>query len=336
MATFEGVQVTMDMIPVEVKAPVTVDVANFAIRLKSGGTLELVDSEWIVGPVDYTKNTLSFAALDRISLKNSRIVLNGNTLALFANRIEVDKASIISFADVNRKAKRGADASEPGRHGEPGTPGDTGGVVAIHAIEGFFGTLDVDLSGQEGGDGGHGAQGSKGRTGDPGRDSQSGVCLGFFGPYPCCKVDATQGGRGYTGEAGGSGGDGGAGGHGGTLQLYNVGTSPLPAASVRFTAIPGDGGAAGTGAAGGEGGDGGEGGRGGFSCNGANRGPKGDNGATGVLGAKGLAGAPGRSLIKNLDLQVVISSAASTSETMHPDALWVGSVVTEQSGALST
>jgi len=315
MATFQGFDVTHGLVPIEVTAalPANLTEDDFKIRLNSGGTMELIDSHWVIGDADFTNHSVVFAALDKLSFKgNSGIVTNGNTLVLFVNDIESENAQILSFKDDTLKAPKAADGVNPGDGGGPGRPGIGGGNVSIHVVQTLNGILNFNLLGQDGGDGGQGVSGVQGVQGSPGTPCQAGVCLlgGFIPvPVPCCKHDGGQGGKGGVGSPGGHGGDGGTAGGGGNVFLFNVGTAPLPAASFKFAARAGTPGNGGTGGAGGPGGPGGPGGDANTVCHGGNTGPVGDVGRHGDNGSPGSANASGSIVAQNLDLTTTLAQA---------------------------
>jgi len=311
MAKFQNITLNAGMVPTEIVAPLTgpVTVDQFNLRLASGGTMELIDSIWEIGPADFLNHSIVFAALDKLILNGkSEIITNGNTLVLFVNQIMSQDAQIVSFG-TNTKAPSGADGNGTGNPGAPGQPGIGGGLVTFNIIQQLTGILHFNLFGQNGGDGGTGVAGTQGPGGSAGTPCQAGVCLpgGWFPtPYPCCKHDGGQGGKGGTGSPGGHGGDGGTAGQGGMVILVNVGPNPLPTASYTFSAPAGVPGAGGHGGAGGAGGPGGPGGDGNTLCHGGPSGPPGDAGRQGDPGNTGSGNASGKILQQNTDIQAVV------------------------------
>jgi hypothetical protein len=305
MATFEGGVVTPEMIPAEVKKafPLEGTAADFTVRLKTGGTLELIDTVHVIGKPSFNIKSKEFYALDKVILTNSTIVTNGNTLLLFCNQFLSNNGRIVAFADDQKKAANGAPGAGTGEAGDRGDPGVAGGLASLHVIQQLQGTLFVDMSGQSGGDGGSGAGGTAGAAGVKGENPQSGV----FG----CNHAGGNGSQGGTGGAGGHGGDGGNGGSGGYFELYNVGASPIGDASYNFKGDPGKGGTGGPGAPGGPGGPGGQGGDGGGFCGGGSPGPAGAAGGSGAIGVRGKDAAPGQVIVKNLDLEIITGLARS-------------------------
>ncbi len=317
MATFQNFDVTHGLVPVEVTASLPADLTadDFKIRLNTGGTMELIDSHWVIGDANFTGHSVVFAALEKLSFRgDSGIITNGNTLVLFVNEIESEDAQIVSFKGDNLKAPRGADGVNPGDGGSPGRPGIGGGNVSIHVIQTLNGILNFNLFGQDGGDGGNGVAGVQGAQGAPGTPCQAGVCLlgGFIPiPTPCCKHPGGQGAKGGIGSPGGHGGDGGTAGQGGSAFLFNVGTSPLPSASYKFAARAGTPGNGGAGGPGGPGGQGGPGGDGNLVCHGGFGGSAGDQGRHGDNGNPGSTNAAGNIVPQNLDLTTTLAQALS-------------------------
>jgi hypothetical protein len=312
VATFQGLNVTPQLVPTEIVAPLPGNLTEqaFDLRLQSGGTMELVDSHWVIGDANFTNHSVVFAALDKLNLKGkSGIITNGNTLVLFVNEIDSEDAEIISFSDT-KKAADGGNAVGPGNGGAPGQPGMSGGIVSIHVVQKLNGILHFNLPGQDGGAGGNGAPGTNGPPGSAGSPCQAGV-TGWPFPHPGCLHDGGQGSKGGSGSPGGHGGDGAAAGQGGNVFLFNVGNAPLSSASYSFAAAPGTPGKGGAGGAGGPGGDGGTGGDGNVFCHSGPPGPPGDQGRTGDNGNSGAANAFGRILSQNLDLAAVVTKANS-------------------------
>ena len=304
MAEYEGIPINYDLLPDEVKAAIDRDIGQgeFNLRLRAGGTLTLNGSDLVIGEPSFEKNTFAFLALDKLELKNgSKIVTNGNTVAIFVNKLHSENCSIVSFGANDQRAKTGPSGVAVGESGRQGAPGDIGGVIAIHVFEELRGILNISLAGQGGGHGGNGVKGTAGADGPEG-----GHAADSNWPFPGCKHSGGDGGRGYSGGPGGHGGDAGHGGQGGQFFLYNVGTAPIPTASYTFEALGGTPGNPGIGAAGGDGGRGGDGGHGSTYCGGGNRGPNGYQGQNGDNGAQGIAGAVGKPIVKNLDLELVL------------------------------
>src|SRR6266571_2593101 len=80
-ATFQNIPITYQTLPNEVKVPMPSDttVDQFKLRLKAGGTLTLINNETEISPIDPTKKTLSFIALDKLELlQGAKIITNGN------------------------------------------------------------------------------------------------------------------------------------------------------------------------------------------------------------------------------------------------------------------
>jgi len=291
----KGAALPVTLISSEVRAPIESGLTpeQFRIRLASGGTVVLGGADLVIGSPNLKKNDVTFLALDSLEMKRgARIVTGGNTLVIFVNKLISEDGSIVSFKDDTRGAASGGP-------GGPGDSGVAGGLVSIHIVEKLTGILHVDLSGQDGGKGGDstvlGAAGPNGSKGDQ-------AISGTFG----CSKGGGNGTPGAPGGIGGTGGDGGAAGAGGTLELFNVGGEPIPAASYTFSAKPGHGGAPGAGGPGGPGGKGGDGGDGAGFCNG---GSPGANGGVGPVGAAGHPGssevASGNAIVKNMDLEII-------------------------------
>lgn len=314
MPTFEGVPLTEELLPPEITAHVPIDITTdqFAARLKSGGTMELVSTSWTIGKgPDFSGNSSSFIALDRLILRDSTIITNGNTLTIFCNKLVSNQGRIISFTDSTLKAAAGVDGNGPGLGGNPGQPGDSGGVVSIHVIEDIDGTIDVSLHGQAGGKGGNGAPGAQGAGGVKGANA---VSDGLW-----CRAGGQDGSSGGTGFPGGRGGDGGAGGQGGNFYLFRI-NKAVGEGSFRFTAEGGEGGEPGNPGAGGPGGPGGEGGNGSGPCSGGNGGATGPAGSTGELGTKGPTAGKGVATTKSIEIEIAIR-VATAGAVIPPPAL---------------
>jgi len=309
MAEYQGFTISYENLPDEVKAAIDRDISklDFSLRLRAGGSVTLDKANLVIGEPSYEKNTFAFIALDKLELKKgSKIITNGNTVAIFVNKLYSEEGcSIVSFLENDQRAKSGPSGNAAGESGHLGAPGDSGGVVAIHVIEELQGLLNVNLQGQDGGHGGNGVKGTTGAVGIRGGDAADSNW-----PVPGCKHGGSDGGKGYTGGPGGHGGNAGNGGHGGNFFLYNVGTAPIPQANYSFTAPSGKPGNPGIGGAGGDGGLGGDGGSGSTYCGGGRRGFNGDQGVNGDNGAQGVAGAVGTAIVKNLDLELTLRRLA--------------------------
>ena len=305
MPTFEGLPITLDNVPPEARRPVSITVTEqeFKSRLKDGGTMELIDTTWRIGDSpDFSSNRSAFLALDRLVLKNSTIITNGNVFTLFINKLISNGGRIVSFAAEHRKARNGSDASNAGAPGQPGEPGDSGGPVSIHIIQDLEGTLEFDLSGQDAGNGGIGAKGSKGVQGSRGANAVSDIVN--------CRSGGQDGGQGNLGLPGGNGGDGGAGGQGGSLFLFQI-NKEVGEGLYRFVSNGGKGGEAGGPGVGGNGGDGGEGGSGSGPCGGGHGGPIGNSGPSGAPGNSGRTAGSGQIVAKSINMEVAIRIAAT-------------------------
>jgi hypothetical protein len=278
--------------------PSQMTVADFKARLKEGGTFSLGGGDLVLAPANFAKDTTFFLALDTLELKNgARIVTNGNTLVVFANKVVSEDGGIAAFRDDEHTAANGG-------LGEPGSPGVPGRLVSFHVIQQITGILHVDLTDQTGGKGGDGRQGIPGVMGVKGDPA-------IWDPLPLppfcnCRRGGGGGSPGSAGGTGERGRDGGNGGSGGILELINVGATPIPAASYTFKADAGQPGGGGSGGPGGPGGEGGLGGDGGGCCG---NGPRGAPGATGQPGGSGNSGSvpnPGQAIVKNLDLEFIV------------------------------
>lgn len=308
---FAGFPVSIDMIPIQAKAPITVPLnsQDFNTRLKAGGTLVLDGNDTILGSPEYSRSGSAFLALDKLVLKNkARLITGGSDLVIFVNTLVSEDGQIIAFPDkpfgtsaATKKAQPGPPATGgTGMPGQPGNDGDEGGIVSIHVVQGIQGIIHFDLSGQEGGDGGAGNSGVTGQKGGKGQDASSGIG---------CNRGGQPGGTGSQGGRGGDGGKGGAGGHGGRLHLFNIGNKPIPEANYTFLAAAGIGGKGGIAGPGGTGGPGGDGGNGEGFCGGGDPGSPGPGGPSGTGGPNGNSGAPGNLVSKNLDLETLLIQA---------------------------
>lgn len=278
----------------EARAPITFNSErDLQLRLRNGGTVLISESDLVTGEPNFSKRGLQYMALDTLELnKGARIVTGGNDLIIIANKIISEDGAIIAFTKKTRKA---ASATSPGNPGSPGVSGDTVMLIAINGIEG---RLHVDLSGQDGGDGAKGITGQVGRHGDRG-DQAVWTLLN-------CNKGGGNGSDGGTGEKGGAGGAAGNGGNGGTFLLYNVGPAPIPAADWDYVKKGGTRGTPGKGGDGGPGGPGGQGASGGGPCRNGKPGHTGPRGQRGDSGSKGFNGSEGTSLVKNMNLELVM------------------------------
>lgn len=298
----KGTPVNFATVAQEAKKPLPakMSVADFKARLNEGGTFSLSGGDLILAPADFAQDTTYFLALDTLELKNgARIVTNGNTLVVFANKVVSEDGAIVTFRASDRKAAGGAPPA-------PVSPGVPGRLVSFHVIQQIQGILHVDLTGQDGGDGGAGRPGAAGTMGVKGES-----CVYDIRPPPffCnCRRGGGGGGPGTPGGMGERGGDGGNGGSGGILELINVGTAPLPIASYTFKADAGRPGVGGVGGPGGQGGEGGLGGDGGGCCGNGPRGAPGANGQPGAPGNSGAVPNNGQAIVKNLDLVFIVNN----------------------------
>lgn len=293
--TAPGTKIPYNVVANQIRQPLAGNLTpqQFAARLNAGGTLSLDGPDLIIGPADFSHNSVFFLALDTLELKNhARIITNGNTLVVFVNHLISEDGSVLTFTPDNVKAAAGG-------AGAPGSPGVPGRLVSIHVINDLTGIVHFDLSGQSGGDGGNGAGGAAGQPGVKGNAASSGP----FG----CNMGGGNGSPGAQGGIGGRGGDGGAGGAGAELELFNVSTSPIPVASYTFVAKAGMGGSPGVGGPGGPGGHGGDGGDGSGFCSGGSPGPNGAPGPQGPSGVPGAVPNGGDAIVKNIDLQFILN-----------------------------
>lgn len=237
----------------------------------------------------------------------SELILNGNSLAIYADNVEViGTVTIRAFpttaaappnGGVGSAGARGGDAGGGDRDGPPGGNGGAGGqgptgasgapsgdvVLGIKSLSGT-GTLRIALGGEAGGKGGQGGRGGDGGSGGPGHNRDG--CNAFCGG---CRAPG-NGGTGGTGGRGGTGGVGGRGGAGGTITYSDSLLQAIDVGRLAFDLSPAPGGA------GGEGGPPGNGGPGGGMGHGNQCGGGGQNGSPGGGGAggdKGSAGSPG-------------------------------------------
>jgi hypothetical protein len=285
------------VVSAEAKAPFPKEItaASLKTRLKAGGTTSLSGGDLILGPPSFSDNATLFMALDTLELRNgARIVTNGNSLILFVNKLISEDGKVIAFKENERRAANG---QSPGDFGQPGVPGR---LVSIHVIHDLSGILHVDLSGQGGGNG------AKGATGPTGARGQKGSKAVKSDIPPECKSGGGNGLPGYPGGKGGKGGAAGNGGAGGILELYNIGTKPIPAERYTFVASAGSPGAYGAGGQGGDGGEGGDGGDGDGLCNGGSPGSKGPSGPSGDNGDPGQKPEDGKAIVKNITLQALL------------------------------
>jgi hypothetical protein len=239
-------------------------------QLQSRGTLTIDGGNLVVGEIG--ESITGSLAVDVLRLINGgRIVTNGNTLKIQANRIEVSSGSINSFYPLDISPP---DASP----GAPGTRGANGGDLYVAATGSIDGVLKVNLSGENGGRGGAGAPGVPGAQGARG---QNGVD-GFLN----CSSGGSNGAPGGPGEQGKPGAIGGDGGDGGRLYI----SKNLLNSTIDFVAAGGAPGSGGIGGAGGPGGAGGQGGSGSVHCGGGHGGDSGTSGLAGGAGPLGKLG----------------------------------------------
>jgi hypothetical protein len=293
----KGNPVQLTTVRAEARAPIAFNTGQeLQIRLKSGGTVVISESDLVTGDPNFGKRGLQFMALDTLELKKgARIVTGGNDFVVFANKIISEDGAIVAFTDKTRKA---ADFTAVGG---PGAPGVSGGTVTLIAINGIEGRLRVDLSGEDGGNGATGAPGVRGQDGAKGENADWTLLN--------CQHDGGGGTAGANGGQGATGGPAGNGGHGGSLFLYNVSDKPVAQAFYDFVAKAGDAGEPGTGGTGGAAGLGGEGGNGGGPCHGGPRGANGNPGPQGSRGPGGKAGSQGQALVRNMDLELLIKTS---------------------------
>ena len=118
-------------------------------QLQSRGSLTIDGTALVVGEIG--DGITASLAVDVLRFVNGgRIVTNGNTLKIQANRIEVSSGSIDSFYPHDITP---TDAAV----GLPGTKGANGGDLYIVATDAVNGILKVNLSGENGGRGGRGS-----------------------------------------------------------------------------------------------------------------------------------------------------------------------------------
>lgn len=238
--------------------------------LQGLGELTIDGTTLVVGEIgDGITSSLSVDVLHLIN--GGRIVTNGNSLKIQANRIEVSSGGLNAFYPPTL-----APADAP--PGVPGTRGANGGNIYISSAKGIDGVLKVDLSGENGGRGGVGAAGAAGAAGARG---QNGVD-GFLN----CSSGGSDGSPGGPGKDGGPGAPGGDGGDAGHLYL----SRNLKGSTVELIAEGGNPGPGGLGGPGGPGGPGGQGGSGSVHCGGGHGGA---NGVNGLGGGSGPSGKPG-------------------------------------------
>jgi hypothetical protein len=239
-------------------------------QLQSRGSLTIDGTALVAG--DIGDGVTASLAVDVLRFVNGgRIVTNGNTLKIQANRIEVSSGSIDSFYPHDITP---TDAAV----GSPGTKGANGGDLYLVATDAVDGILKINLSGENGGRGGTGVAGIPGAAGARGQNGVDGFLNCSSGGS-----NGAAGGPGGEGKAGAIGGDGGDGG-----RLYI--SKNLKGSTIEFLADGGAPGAGGTGGPGGSGGPGGQGGSGSVHCGGGHGGENGTNGLPGGAGPAGKLG----------------------------------------------
>ena len=253
-------------------------------RLDKGGKLTLDGAILKLGEIDLQNNDHYFFGVDRLVLKNSRIVTNGHFLEVFCRNLVMDENSAVeSFQEAEGQASKDRD-------------GDHGGEVHIYTLERLHNGLNFELVGQ---DGGAGSKGSKGSIGSEGRRGRG----GRNGSFGTCMRGPGGGGRGGQGGQGGRGNDGGDGGDGGVLRIFYVETDIPNNFSVK---VDSSGGIGGTEGPGGDGGDGGIGGRPGANAGNClrrtRRGLTGSPGPQGPAGNKGVDGKDGKHVILRISV----------------------------------
>lgn len=260
---------------------------EIAERLDLGGRVTLDGAILKLGEIDLQKNDHFFLGVDKLVLRNSRIVTNGHFLEVFCRNIVMDEhSSIESFEEASETASKDTD-------------GDHGGEVHIYTLDKLKKDLDFELIGQNGGagsQGGKGATGSEGSRGRGGRNGSGNTCM--RGPG--------GGGRGGQGGQGGRGKDGGDGGDGGILRVFYVEADIPNNFSIKVDSSAGAGGAEGPGGPGGDGGIGGRPGANAGNCTRrTRRGPTGPQGPQGPSGARGSDGKNGKHVILRINVSEI-------------------------------
>ncbi len=256
-------------------------------RLDEGGRLALDGAILNLGEIDLQNNDHYFFGVDKLFLKNSRIVTNGHFMEIFCRNLVMDENSAIeSFLETNEQAEKDSD-------------GDHGGEIHIYTLKKLKKDLNFELIGQDGGAGPKGSKGSTGIEGSQGRGGRN-------GSWGTCLRGPGGGGRGGQGSQGGRGKDGGDGGDGGVLRIFYVETDIPNNFSIRVDSSGGVGGAEGPG---GDGGDGGIGGRPGANAGNCvrrtRRGPTGSPGPQGPAGNKGINGKDGKHVILRIGVSEI-------------------------------
>jgi hypothetical protein len=280
-------KITPTDLPTAVTSPIErlpEDLEAFRTRLRQGGNLIFDKAELTIGSIDVNADTRVSIAAEKIVIRDSTIITNGNVLELYCSILEVvGKSEILSF-------KNGESTANLETHG------DSGGDIFIYVSGEIKNRLSVRLDGQNGGVGRNGDAGRQGAEGYRGRSARN-------GPLGTCRRGAGNGGRGGAGEAGTNGTNGGDGGDGGILRVFYVEAPIQPDLEIAFSARSGLGGNAGLGGEGGLGGKGGKRGADAGNCGiGGRNGADGPNGPRGRDGDAGKDGEPGKSFIKNINL----------------------------------
>lgn len=254
-------------------------------RLDAAGRLTLRDATLVLGRSDQEDSEAFLIGVNSLSLINSTVVTNGNSLTIVCASMSMDSASVvISFPESSRRAP---DSSL----------GDDGGDLDLFVLDQAPTGLKVILHGQHGADGLAGKPGERGAQGPRGRSARNGL-LGT------CRRGPGRGGRGGRGANGENGQDGTDGGDGGVMRVRFV-ELPIPSSfSPNFSAEPGIGGKGGNGGVGGAGGAGGLGGKNAGNCLRSdpvrNSGPEGPKGADGLVGADGVSGMAGKLVMSRI------------------------------------
>lgn len=279
---------TYEDIPQNVRQPFSIkpkDVDEIAQRLQSGGRLTLDGAKLRLGKIDLQKNEHFFFGVEKLILKNSRLVTNGHFLEVFCQNIVMDDQSVIeSFEESDEQAPTDTD-------------GDHGGEVNIYTINKLQKDLNFELIGQNGGVGSPGSKGSTGSEGSRGRGGRN-------GSFGTCMRGPGGGGRGGQGGQGGKGKNGGEGGDGGVVRLFYIETDVPNGYSLKLDASAGVGGSGGSGGPGGDGGIGGRPGANAGNCTRrTRRGPQGPQGPQGPSGHRGNDGNDGKYVILRIDVE---------------------------------
>lgn len=100
------------------------DINEFKTRLKNGGKLILEDAILEIGEINLNQNSYFSIGVLEFTMKNSKIITNGNTLDIFSKKVSMDdKSKIIAFKSKN--APNGNNAVSPNIHGTNGIKSDT-------------------------------------------------------------------------------------------------------------------------------------------------------------------------------------------------------------------